>query len=179
MHFPVVSKYNQSNENQRYQNNQEYSQMQNELDNAELFGFHDDGVGVFFNQDGEPLAYDDGGDLEYDDNDNIIIFDSVTDDPLGYIFENEDGEYEFYEYEEGGDIINNSIEVTKNALSGYKKLGKKVWSLFVWPKKKKVSKQKIDNKSKLMMKRSANVVDQDRESTYRPQKRNRTRLKDE
>lgn len=154
-------KKSQKNINKR-QHDQEakgqYHYTQDELDDADLYGFHDDGVGVFFNKNGDPLAYDDGGDLEYDDDENIIIFDSVTDEPLGYIIENEDGEYEFYEYEEGGDILDNSIEVTKNALSGYKKLGKKVWGLFVWQKKDKKSKKtskKIDTNNESVQKNRA------------------------
>ncbi len=114
-------------------------------DQLTLLSFNDDGYAVYFNKKNQPVKYEDGGDLGYDDEGHIIIYDKEKTEPLGYIMENGDGEYEFYEYEEEntgdeqeeGGLISNTAAVAKSSLSGFAKLGKKIGNIFWWPKKEK------------------------------------------
>ena len=126
---------------------------------SEPFMFHDNGVGIIFDDNDEPVSYDDGGELEYDDDDNIIIYDNETDEALGYIIQNKDGEYEFHDYDENNDIISNTVQAGKSAISGYKKLVKKLWGFVVWSKKKKEEKSQITTPVKAKpVKRTKKIV---------------------
>lgn len=100
-------------------------------------------LGVVVDEADEPIEYEDGGPLEYDDNDNIIIYDSGKSNPnkegevLGYIALNAFGVYEFYLYEQESDIVSNTGSVLKQSAGGWKKLGKKIGDIFSFKRKKR------------------------------------------
>ena len=72
---------------------------------------------------------------EYDDEGNRIVYDEDG-EVLGY--EDENGEFHDYD-EPQGDIVSNTIETAKTAVSGYKKAFNKVKGWFGFGKKKKKS----------------------------------------
>ena len=111
-------------------------------DQNQILSFDDAAYGVIFNGNGEPIRYEDGAELQYDDKNNVIIYNQENDEPMGYIAINsEDGEYEFFDYSVPTGIAGQAGALISGAASGYQKTGKKigkyVWSWVVWPKKEK------------------------------------------